>query len=325
VRGGQIWSSRTKKVALPLNQYVGTENCQARWRRQALGRACRSATDCRLAFGEEVEGNVNLFDLTDQIAVVVGGTGVLGGAIAEGLAEAGAKVAILGRNQKRGETRVQSIQDNGGTAEFFVADALDRETLKSAHESVNKRLGLPTILVNSAGGNDPRVTVTRETPFEEIAIADWHRNFDLNLVGAVLLPCQEFGPAMKENRKGSVINIASVSGHVPLSRVVAYSAAKAALLNLTQFLAREWAPNNVRVNSITPGFFPGEQNRRLLFNDDGTATPRGQEILNHTSMRRFGVPSELAGAAIFLASEKASAFVTGIDLRVDGGFLSQTI
>ena len=130
---------------------------------------------------------------------------------------------------------------------------------------------------------------------------------------------------MKKNRKGSVINIASVSGHLPLSRVVAYSAAKAALLNLTQFLAREWAPDNVRVNSITPGFFPGEQNRHLLFNDDGTATPRGQEILNHTSMNRFGVPSELAGAAIFLASEKASGFVTGIDLRVDGGFLSQTI
>ena len=130
---------------------------------------------------------------------------------------------------------------------------------------------------------------------------------------------------MKVNRKGSIINIASVSAHLPLSCVAAYSAAKAALLNLTMFLAREWAPERVRVNSITPGFFPGEQNRRLLFNEDGTATPRGEEILKHTPMRRFGSPSELAGAAIFLASERASGFITGTDLRVDGGFLSQTI
>ena len=147
----------------------------------------------------------------------------------------------------------------------------------------------------------------------------------MNLVAGALIPCQVFGPAMKNNRKGSIINIASVSAHLPLSRVVAYSAAKAAVLNLTLFLAREWAPYNVRVNSITPGFFPGEQNRRLLFNEDGTATPRGQVILGHTPMARFGNPSELVGAAVFLASEKASGFVTGIDLRVDGGFLSQTI
>jgi len=268
---------------------------------------------------------VDLFDLTGEIAVIIGGTGVLGGAITEGLAMAGAKAAILGRNQNRGEARAKFIQNNGGIAEFFVADALDRRSLKFARENVTERFGLPTILVNAAGGNDPRVNVTPEHPFEKITIEDWRENFDLNLVGGVLSPCQEFGPAMRENQKGSIINIASVSGHVPLSRVAAYSAAKAALLNLTRFLAREWAPDNIRVNSITPGFFPGEQNRRLLFNDDGTATPRGQEILNHTSMKRFGMPSELAGAAIFLASEKASAFVTGIDLRVDGGFLSQTI
>jgi NAD(P)-dependent dehydrogenase (short-subunit alcohol dehydrogenase family) len=268
---------------------------------------------------------VNLFDLTGELAVVIGGTGVLGGAIAEGLAMAGAKVAVLGRNQDRGAVRVRSIRDNGGTAEFFLADARDQQSLKSVRESLTGRLGVATILVNAAGGNDPRVTVTPEHSFEGIGIEDWRENFDLNLIGGALLPCQEFGPAMKENGRGSIINMASVSAHLPLSRVVAYSAAKAALLNLTRFLAREWAPYNVRVNSITPGFFPGEQNRRLLFKDDGTATPRGQEILNHTSMRRFGIPSELAGAAVFLASEKASAFVTGIDIRVDGGFLSQTI
>jgi len=268
---------------------------------------------------------VNLFDLTEEIAVVLGATGVLGGAMAEGLAEAYAKVAVLGRNAERGEARVRSIRQQGGTAEFFPADALDKSSLKAACDAVLSRLGTPTILVNAAGGNDPRVTVTPKHAFEEIAVADWRANFDMNLVGGALLPCQVFGSAMKENRRGSIVNIASVSGHLPLSSVVTYSAAKAALLNLTQFLAREWAPYNVRVNSITPGFFPGEQNRRLLFNEDGTPTPRGQVILGHTPMARFGNPSELVGAAIFLASEKASGFVTGIDLRVDGGFLSQTI
>jgi NAD(P)-dependent dehydrogenase (short-subunit alcohol dehydrogenase family) len=186
-------------------------------------------------------------------------------------------------------------------------------------------LGAPTILVNAAGGNDPRVTVSPDQPFEGIEAANWRENFDLNLVGGALVPCQVFGPVMKNNRKGSIINIASVSAHLPLSRVVAYSAAKAAVLNLTLFLAREWAPYNVRVNSVTPGFFPGMQNRRLLFNEDGTATARGQVILSHTPLARFGDPSELVGATLFLASERASGFVTGIDLRVDGGFLSQAI
>ena len=130
---------------------------------------------------------------------------------------------------------------------------------------------------------------------------------------------------MVKNGRGSIINIASVAAHLPLSRVVAYAAAKAAVLNLTQFLAREWAPSGVRVNSITPGFFPAEQNKRLLFNADGSPTPRAQSILNHTPKARFGEARELMGAAIFLASEAASGFVTGTDIRVDGGFLSQTI
>lgn len=268
---------------------------------------------------------MKLFDLTGEVAVVIGATGVLGGALAEGLAEAGAKVAVLGRNADRGESRVKRIKGSGGTAAFFSANALDRQSLRAAHEAVAKTLGAPTVLVNAAGGNDPKVTVTPERAFEQIDLEDWRANFDLNLVGGVLLPCQEFGPAMTRRGRGSIINIASVSAHLPLSRVVSYSAAKAAVLNLTQFLAREWAATGVRVNSITPGFFPAEQNRKLLFNDDGTPTARTQAIWGHTPMKRFGEAHELVGAAIFLASPKASSFITGTDIRIDGGFLSQTI
>ncbi len=267
----------------------------------------------------------NLFDLRGEVAVVIGATGVLGGALAEGLASAGAKIAVLGRNQERGEARVKQISKNGGEAAFFTADAVKKESMHHAHKEIVKALGAPTILVNAAGGNDPKVTVTGERTFDKITLADWHENFDLNLVGGVVLPCQEFGPGMVERGKGSIINIASISAHIPLSRVVAYSASKAAVISLTQFLAREWATKGVRVNSITPGFFPAEQNRKLLYNDDGTPTPRAQSILNHTPMGRFGAAEELIGAALFLASQKASGFVTGTDLRVDGGFLAQTI
>jgi NAD(P)-dependent dehydrogenase (short-subunit alcohol dehydrogenase family) len=269
--------------------------------------------------------SMNLFDLTGEVAVVIGATGVLGGALAEGLAAAGASVAVVGRNADRGQARVKAIKGGGGSAAFFAADAQQPTTLKETHQAVVEMFGPPTILVNAAGGNDPKVTVTAERSFEQIALTDWQANFDLNLVGGVLLPCQEFGPAMTGRGKGSIINIASVSAHIALSRVVAYSSAKAAVLSLTQFLAREWAAKGVRVNSITPGFFPAEQNRKLLFNDDGTPTARTRSILGHTPMARFGEAQELVGAAIFLASTKASSFITGTDIRVDGGFLSQTI
>jgi len=268
---------------------------------------------------------MNLFDLSGEIAVVIGATGVLGGSLAEGLAAAGATVAVLGRNAERGEACVARIRQAGGKASFFCADAVNRESLEAAKQAIEKQLGAPTILVNAAGGNDPKVTVTAERSFESIAEQDWVAAFDLNLVGGALIPCQVFGPGMAQRGKGSIINIASVSAHLPLSRVVAYSAAKAAVLNLTQFLSREWAKSGVRVNTITPGFFPAEQNKKLLFNDDGTPTPRAQSILGHTPMARFGESHELIGAAVFLASPLASAFVTGTDIRVDGGFLSQTI
>src|SRR5881409_3779875 len=190
---------------------------------------------------------MNMFDLTGEVAVVIGATGVLGGAIAEGLAQAGARVAVAGRSAERGEARVRQIKQAGGTAAFFPADAMARESLRATNQQVEESLGAPTILVNAAGGNDPKVTLGPERSFEQIALEDWRANFDLNLVGGVLLPCQEFGPAMARRGQGSIVNIASVSSHLPLSKVVGYSASKAAVLSLSLFLAREWARQKVRV------------------------------------------------------------------------------
>jgi NAD(P)-dependent dehydrogenase (short-subunit alcohol dehydrogenase family) len=268
---------------------------------------------------------MNRFDLSEEVAVVIGGTGVLGGALATGLAESGASVIVAGRNAERGLERVAEISRTGGKAVFIEVDTASKESLEGLLQKTKSMSGTPTVLVNAAGGNNPKVTVSTQNPFQNISLDDWRSSFDLNLVGGMLLPCQVFGPLMVSEKRGSIINIASVSAHLPLSNVVAYSSAKAAVLNLTQFLAREWAPHGVRVNSLTPGFFPAEQNRRLLFNADGSPTPRAASILSHTPMARFGSPEELIGAAVFLAASRAASFVTGIDLRVDGGFLSQTI
>lgn len=267
----------------------------------------------------------NIFDLTGDVAVVIGAGGVLGGAMASGFAQAGAKVAVVDFIAEAAEARAAAIRKEGGTAQAVQANAVEAASLQAASTAIEQALGAPTILLNAAGGNDPKTTVTPDNPFQNIPLENWHKNFDLNLLGGAYLPCQVFGPGMVARGRGSVINIASVSAHIPLSRVVSYSAAKAAVLSLTQFLAREWAPRGVRVNSITPGFFPAGQNRKLLFNDDGSPNERTQAIWKHTPMNRFGEAHELIGAAIFLASAKASGFVTGADLRVDGGFLAQTI
>lgn len=267
----------------------------------------------------------NLFDLSGEIAVVIGAGGVLAGAVAEGFAAAGAAVAVVDLRPETGEARAKAIRDAGGRAQFFQANAMERDSLQKAHDAIVAALDAPTILFNAAGGNDPKTTVTPDNPFEAIPLENWKRNFDLNLVAGALLPCQVFGPGMVARGRGSIINIASVSAHIPLSRVVSYSASKAGLLSLSQFLAREWATRGVRVNTLTPGFFPADQNRALLFHPDGSPTDRTKQILGHTPMGRFGEASELVGAAIFLASPRASGFVTGADIRVDGGFLAQTI
>ncbi len=269
--------------------------------------------------------NNDLFSLENQTAVVIGGTGVLGGAMAEALAPQGARVAVVGRNEERGNQRVDAITSAGGKSIFQAADAMDRDSLVAARDAISAALGTPTVLVNAAGGNRPDATLPPGADFCKLPEEAWRNVFDLNLVGGVLLPAQVFGETMLSAGKGSIINIASMAGMIPLSRVVAYSAAKAAVINLTQFLAREWATRGVRVNAISPGFFPADQNRALLFNEDGSYTDRGGQIIGHTPMARFGKPAELAGAVVWLASQNASSFVTGQNIVVDGGFASVTI
>ncbi len=267
----------------------------------------------------------DLFSLEGEVAAVIGGTGALGGAMAEALAAFGARVAVVGRNAERGAERVGRIASSGGTAAFAVADAVDAASLATARDAIAGELGAVTILVNAAGGNRPEATLLPGSDFCKLPVAAWQKVFDLNLVGGALLPSQIFGEGMLAAGRGSIINIASMAGMIPLSRVVAYSAAKAAVINLTQFLAREWATRGVRVNAISPGFFPAEQNKALLFKEDGGYTERGGQIIGHTPMARFGESQELAGAVVWLAASRASSFVTGQNIVVDGGFSATTI
>ena len=253
-----------------------------------------------------------LFSLAGKTAVVVGGTGVLGGAMAETLAAAGAAVVIVGRGEAAGNEvadRIRSRRDGGagGAARVVTADATVRADLESLRDELGEP---PDVLVNAAG-------VNAATPFLEITDDEWHKIFAVNL-DSVRLACQTFGPGMLSRGSGSVVNLASMSAITPLSRVFTYSASKAAVLNLTRNLAREWAPGGVRVNALSPGFFPAEQNRKILSPD------RTAAILNHTPMARFGQPAELAGALLLLASD-AGRFVTGANLAVDGGFSAMTI
>jgi NAD(P)-dependent dehydrogenase (short-subunit alcohol dehydrogenase family) len=265
----------------------------------------------------------DLFDLSNEVAVVLGGTGVLGGAMADALAAFGARVAVVGRSEERGLARVRAIESTGCKAIFQSADALDVTSLMRCREAILSKWGTITVLVNGAGGNKPDGTLSPGGDFCKLPLSGWNSVFDLNLVGGALLPSQVFGETMVAAGRGSIINIASMAAILPLSRVVAYSASKAAVLNLTQFLSREWATRGVRVNAISPGFFPAEQNRAMLLG--GTYTERGAEIIGHTPMARFGEAKELAGAVVWLASPRASSFVTGQNIVVDGGFSSVTI
>ena len=253
-----------------------------------------------------------LFDLSGKTAVAIGGNGVLGSAMAKGLADHGAKVAIVGRNLSKAESVVSEIQRNGGEAKAFQADVSSRDSLIRVAEEIEAWSGGCDILLNAPGTNS-------STPFFELDMDEYDKIMEINLKG-IVLACQIFAKRMiDQGRKGSIINISSVSSTTPLSRVFTYSVSKAGLNSVTQFLAREFAPNGIRVNAIIPGFFPAEQNRKIL--DE----KRIEDIMRHTPMNRFGEAEELQGATVWLASEKASGFVTGAFIRVDGGFGSMTI
>ncbi|GAA4422021.1 SDR family oxidoreductase [Bremerella cremea] len=248
-----------------------------------------------------------LFGLDGQVAIVIGASGVLGGSIAEGLALAGATVVVSGLNPERGESRAERIQAAGGKAEFISADTLSRESLAELRDQCLEKFGRIDMLVNCAGVNS-------SVPYEEISDDDWQRVMDTNLTGTHLA-CQVFAPYFASREEGgAVLNIGSVTAHLPLSRVFAYSASKAAVLNLTKNLAREYATKGVRFNVLCPGFFPAEQNRKILDKE------RVDNIIGQTPMARFGEPGELVGASILLLSRAAGSFITGATVYVDGGF-----
>jgi NAD(P)-dependent dehydrogenase (short-subunit alcohol dehydrogenase family) len=251
-----------------------------------------------------------LFSLENKVAVVIGGTGVLCGEMASGLAAAGAHVAIVGRDAAKARARLDKIARGGGTAEFFACDTTSKTGLQKLLAAVLAKFGRVDILVNGAGVNSA-------TPFFDIPPEEFDRIITVNLKG-LLLSCQVFGQHLVAQKSGSIINLGSASGLTPLSRVFTYSASKAAVHNLSKNLAREWATAGVRVNVLVPGFFPAEQNRKVL-------TPeRVGQIMGKTPMKRFGEAHELLGATLLLASD-AGSFITGAEIVVDGGFDAMSI
>ena len=252
-----------------------------------------------------------LFSLDGKTAVVIGGTGELCGAMAVALAGAGAEVVLVGRNEQKAKNRLQEIKDAGGSGYFVATDVTSREGLENLLDAVVAKSGKCDILVNGAGINSPR-------PFLEIPEDEYDSIFEVN-TKAVFLACQIFGKYFVDNDvSASIINVGSMSAVIPLSRVFTYSMSKAAVHNISKNLAREWGTSNIRVNTIVPGFFPAEQNRKVL-------TPeRVDQIMGHTPMKRFGEAHELAGATLLLASD-AGSFVTGAEILVDGGYAAMTI
>ena len=265
-----------------------------------------------------------IFHIQGKTAVVTGGSGALGSALSLALGQAGVRVVILGRRAAPIDTIVQQIRASGGEALGISCDVLDKASLEQAHQRIADTFGSVDILINGAGGNHPQATTNNEQSFFDLDLTAIDSVFRLNFTGT-LLCCQIFGRDMVEQKQGCIVNIASMNGIRPLTRIPAYSAAKAAITNFTQWLAvhmaQEYSPN-IRVNAIAPGFFLTEQNRFLMTNpQDGSLTARGQAVINHTPMGRLGKPEDLIGTLLWLVSP-ASEFVTGIIVPVDGGFSS---
>lgn len=271
-------------------------------------------------------------DLTGKVAVVTGGGGVLGSYFCKALAECGAKVAVLSLRQQSADKVASAINESGGKALAVSANVIDKESLLKAKERIEKELGTCDILVNGAGGNDPRGTTDEEffnreaaennpdlKTFFKLNPEGVRYVFDLNFLGT-FLPCQVFGESMSGKKGSVIINVSSMNAYTPLTKIPAYSGAKAAISNFTQWLATYFAKEGIRVNAIAPGFFVTKQNKSLLFHEDGTPTERAGRILVNTPMGRFGEPEELIGGLLYLVSEEAARFVTGVVLPIDGGF-----
>lgn len=263
----------------------------------------------------------NSFDLEGKVGVVTGATGVLGSAMAKGLADAGMKVGILGRRENVAKEHCEEIRENGGEAIPLKADVLERDDLERAREKTLDEWGSLDVLVNCAGGNMDGATLMPDEDMFDLNLSDFEDVMNLNLMGTVRAT-QVFAEPMVDQDKGSIINISSMAAQQALTRVCGYSASKAGVDNFTRWMSVEMANKfgeGLRINAIAPGFFIGEQNRDLLLNEDGSLSERGQTIIDNTPMDRFGEPEDLIGTVVWLASD-ASKFVTGIVVPVDGGF-----
>lgn len=263
----------------------------------------------------------NLFDIAGKVAVITGGSGVLGSNIAEGFLRAGAKVIILGAHQERVDAALERLKTVSPEVKGTVCNVLNMESLRAVKDDVLAQWGRVDILVNAAGGNIPGATLTVDQNIFDMEVSQLDAAVDLNLNGTVY-PCLVFGEIMAQQKYGSIVNVSSMAAYESITRIPGYSMAKSAVENFTRWLAQEMAlkfSNEIRVNAIAPGFFIGNQNRAILINPDGSLTERSQKVIAKTPMRRFGDIAELNGAVQFLCSEAAS-FITGAVLPVDGGF-----